>query len=114
MTRPLTHDEKLWVFRKATNGFAGSNERWIERAVRGMTDDELAEALAFELGIMGGSCGPDCISIAFQGAGLKIWASWSHPNIVRDTPIFAGKATIAMAREVYGIPDPSDRQITLF
>jgi len=114
MTRPFTHDERLWAFRKATNGFAGSSGRWIERAVRGMTDDELAEALAFELGIMGGSGGPAQISLAFQGAGLKIWASWESINLVQDTPIFAGKATIAMAREVYGIPDPSDRQITLF
>jgi len=114
MTNPLTRDEKLWAFRKATNSMANSAARWAERARTGLTDEELAQALAYELGIYGGSGARDQIDIAFQGAGLKIWASWESINLVQDTPIFAGKATIAMAREVYGIPDPSDRQITLF
>jgi hypothetical protein len=34
--------------------------------------------------------------------------------MVQDKPLFAGRATIAMAREVYGIRDPSDRQASLF
>lgn len=103
MTRPLTQAEKLWAFRRATGGFTNVGNRWAERARTGPTDDQLEEALRYELGIMGGSGGPGQPSLAFQGAGLKIWASWDGINMVQDKPLFAGRATIAMAREVYGI-----------
>ena len=62
---------------------------------------------------MGGSGGPDSFSISYQGAGLKIWASWEGINLVTDKPIFESRATIAMARHVYGIPNPDDRQLSL-
>lgn len=114
MKRPLTHEEKLWAFRRATGGFANAGNRWAEHARTGLSDAHLEEALRYELGIMGGSCGPGQLDIAYQGAGLKIWASWDRINLVQDKPIFAGRATIAMAREVYGIRDPSDRQTSLF
>lgn len=45
---------------------------------------------------------------------LKIWASRSAPNIVTNTPVFEGRATIAMAREGYGIRGPAGRQLPLF
>lgn len=112
--RPLTHDEKPWAFRRATNGFANAGERWKERARTGLSDDQLEEALRYELGIMGGSGGPGQPSLAYQSAGLKIWASWDGINMVQDKPILAGRATLNMAREIYGIRDPSDRQTSLF
>ncbi|MFM9850239.1 MAG: hypothetical protein ACKVP3_24165 [Hyphomicrobiaceae bacterium] len=114
MTRPLTHDEKLCAFRRATGGFANAGNRWAEAARTGLSDAHLEEALRYELGIMGGSGGPGQPSLAYQGAGLRIWASWDGINMVQDKPLFAGRATIAMAREVYGIRDPSDRQTSLF
>jgi len=33
---------------------------------------------------------------------------------VLEKPLFAGAATIAKAREVYGITDPNDKQLNLF
>ena len=50
----------------------------------------------------------------YQGAGLRIWASRSAPNIVTDPPLFEGRATIAMARQVYGIRNSAGRQLPLF
>lgn len=114
MTRPLTDAERRDGFMRATGGFSRSHERWAERAARGMTDAELAEALSHELGIFGGSGGPDQPSLTFQGAGLKIWISWETHNHVAMKPTFEGKATIAMARLVYGIKDPADKQLSLF
>lgn len=73
-SRPLTADEKLWAFMRATGGFSRSEERWSERAETGLCDAALEKALRFELGIMGGSCGPGQLHLAYQGAGLKIWA----------------------------------------
>lgn len=114
MSRPLTEADRRAGFLRATGGFSKAAERWAERAARGLADDELAEALAYELGIFGGSCGPGDLWLTFQGAGLKIWISWESHNHVTMRPTFAGKSTIAMARQVYGIRDPVDRQFDLF
>lgn len=114
MTRPLTEADKLEGFIRATGGFSRANERWVERAVSGLTDKELAEVLARELGILGGSGGPNRLSLTFQGTGLKIWISWETHNHVTMKPTFEGKTTIAMARLVYGIKDPADKQLALF
>lgn len=109
----LTEEDKTRAFLKATGGMARAAERWKERAARGMSDRELEAALAFEMG-QGGSSGPDGLSISQNGAGLRIWASWEIQNIHTARPVFAGKSTIAKAREVYGIRDPADRQLALF
>lgn len=114
LARPLTEADKRQGFVRATGGFSRSAERWAERAAQGMSDSELAEALAQELGIFGGSCGPGELSLTYQGAGLKIWISWEIQNHVTTRPTFAGKETIAMARLVYGLHDPTDRQLALF
>lgn len=113
--RELSHEDKLYAFKRATNGFSQSGGRWKERAERGLTDEELKAALEFELGIYGGSCGPGEMSLTFQAAGLKIWADWNTVVPDRDRkPIFQGTATIRMAREVYGIKDPTVAQMALF
>src|SRR5579863_1972375 len=54
---PLKSEEIESAFRRATSGFAGGMERWAERAARGMTYEELAQALKHEIGIFGGQCG---------------------------------------------------------
>jgi len=65
MTRPLTDADKREGFLRATGGFSGAKTRWAEHAVRGLSDAELADALAYELGIFGGSCGSDMLSLTF-------------------------------------------------
>jgi len=114
MSRLLTEDDKRTGFLRATGGFSGANARWAERAQRGLSDADLAEALAYELGIFGGTCGPGDLWLTFQGAGLKIWISWESQNHYTARPCFEGKTTIAMARLVYGIKDPADGQLVLF
>ena len=77
-------------------------------------DAELAEALAYEIGIFGGRCGPGELWLTYQGAGLKIWISWEIQNHVTAKPTFEGTITVAMARRSYEINDPADRQLVLF
>ncbi len=113
MTRLLTEDDKRKGFLRATGSFSGAKVRWAERADRGLSDADLAKALAYEMGIFGGSCGPDDLWLTFQGAGLKVWISWESQNHYTARPCFEGKTTIAMARLVYGIKDPADRQLAL-
>ena len=114
MTRPLTEADKREGFIRATGGFSRAKQRWAERAARGLTDKELAQALAMELGILGGSGGPNILSVTHQGSGLKIWISWQVHNHVTMKPTFEGARTIAMAHHVYGIKEPGDTQLALF
>jgi hypothetical protein len=109
---PLTREEMEHAFRRATAGFFGGKHRWIERAAKGLTDEELAEALKCEIGIFGGEGGPGMLGISYQGSGLKIWADRGIGSL-RRKPILAGAATVAMARSVYGIKNPDDKQMSL-
>ena len=79
-----------------------------------MNDDELAKALAYEIGAFGGSGGPDSLCLTWQAAGLKIWIGWEIINTHEQLPVFQGQATVAMVRELYGIKDPADKQLALF
>lgn len=108
--RPLTAADKEHAFRRATSALV----KWYGEQIKvGMTDDELAEALQTALGIFGGSCRPGELDVVHQGAGLKIWAGWHVVNHVVEKPLFQGKHTIAMAREIYGIQDPENHQMPL-
>lgn len=113
-TKPLSQSDIESCFIRAVHSFANAKQRWKERATTGLTDQELHDALKYELGIAGGSGCRDSISIAYQGAGLKIWASWGYANSCLDTPVLQGAVTIAMARQVFGIANPDDRQMALF
>lgn len=109
--RPLSQEDKEEAFRIATKALT----RWYaDEIAAGMSDQDLEAALNRVLGIWGGSCGPGRLDVVFQGSGLKIWAGWHIVNHVTEAPLFKGKATIAMARHVYGIKNPDDRQMSLF
>lgn len=112
-TRELTREDIENAFLRATESYAGSRARWAERAAKGLTDADLAEALKYELGIWGGSGCRDSVKVTYQGSGLKIWATWGygHP---RPAPILEGSRAVAFAREYYRIPDPGDNQMSLF
>jgi hypothetical protein len=115
MTRFLTEDDKHLAFVRATGGFSKAAERWRARAIQGLNDAELAKALEYELGIEGGASATDNIpAYHVKGAGLQVWVSWDFPGIHQEKPAFKSAATIAKAREVYGIPDPSQPQLSLF
>lgn len=110
MIRPLSQADRVVAFKAATRSF---ERDYRDRFESGMTDAELADALCASLGIFGGIGGPGRMDLTFQGAGLKIWASWEVHNHVTTKPVFAGAATVAMAREVYRIADPSTRRLSL-
>jgi hypothetical protein len=110
----LTPDEKIWAFRRATNSMCNSGKRWAERVASGLTDEQLAEAIKYELGSMGGSSGPGSLSVEYAGDGLKIWAGHGTAGRHSTPPICLGPATVRLAREVYGIRDPEERQFGLF
>ena len=74
----------------------------------------LSLALQSVLGIVGGSGGPNQYNINLAGSGLRIRGGWHVVNHVNEPPLFAGETTIAMARDVYGIKDPSNNQMKLF
>jgi len=117
MTRPLTDEDKRRGFLYATHGMEGAEQRWKDRAAKGLNDEELEAAIAYELGIEGGaSSWPEkgIPASHHKGAGLQIWLSWEFPRCHQQRPTFKGAETIAMARTVYGIRHPGDRQMDLF
>ncbi len=108
---PLSREDKIEIFHLATRSLV----HWYgDHFKRGMSDEELKSALERSLGIFGGSGGPNRLSVSFKGSGLRIWGGWHAVNHVKEAPLFSGKATIAMAREVYGITDPDEKQKSLF
>ncbi len=112
--RLLSPDDIIEALKRATNSYEGAEERWQERTRRGLTDEQLEEALAYELGTAGGSGGRDILSVEYCRSGLKIWAGWEGTNSYRDRPVLEGKRTMMLAREVYGIADPTDAQLAMF
>ncbi len=111
MIRVLTNADKVAAFKAATTGFARRHKRSFKS---GMTDDEIAAALAECFGVYSGSASPGGFHITRQASGLRVWASWHTHNSVREKPTWAGARTVAMAREVYEIIDSSSRQLPLF
>ena len=109
--RPLTEADRTEIFKLATHGFS---KQFAEAIKHGMTDQELQAALSRTLGIFGGSSGPDRFSTTFTGSGLRIWGGWHIVNHVKEKPLFAGRRTIAKAREVYGISNPDNKQLNQF
>lgn len=107
---PLTHAEREAAFRIATRFLIAWHG---EELKHGVTDDRLRELLKRALGIFGGSGGPDQLHVTYQGLGLKIWASRKIHNHLTMKPTFQGELIVKMAREVYGISDPSEDQMTL-
>ncbi len=112
--KQLSKTDRRNAFLAATRTFAKAGIRWRHRSSKGLTDAELEDALRYELGIFGGRSTENCPSIIYQSAGLKIWAGWHSFNHYQKIPIFEGLATIKMAREIYGIKDPSNCQLDLF
>lgn len=109
--RQLSEADRLEIFRIATRGLV----HWHgDQMKSGMTDAELEAALVTSLGIFGGCAAPGKPSVSFAGAGLRIWGGWSIVNHSKEKPLFAGKRTVAMAREVYAIPNPDSQQLSLF
>jgi hypothetical protein len=109
-TRPLTEADKIVAFRACTRSFP---KHYAAEIAAGMTDDQLAAALERHIGILGGaSARKYCPSIAYRGAGLCIWASWGSADF-KGTPIYSGVATLRLARQLYGIADPDERQLQL-
>lgn len=108
--RALSEQDKVAAFKAVTCAF---EHRFADQINHAMDDADLRAALQDILGIAGGRYGPVKMALAWQGAGLKIWASWSIQNHRAMNPVFAGQTTVNTARRIYRILDPQDRQLEL-
>jgi len=109
--RTFTEADKTEVFRIATRRLPAVCGKKLKSS---MTDVDLEQALRLVLGEFGGCGGPNGYSVTYAPAGLRIWGGWHVVNHILEKPLFAGDATIAKAREVYGIDDPENDQLSLF
>jgi len=111
----LTDTQKKNAFIRATTSMCDADIRWKERSATGLTDEKLSKALRYELGIAGGSSSfRNTPNVAYEGSGLKIWAGVKTVNPYMQNPIFEGQSTISMARIVFDIADPNNKQMVLF
>ncbi len=79
-----------------------------------MTNAEVEKALQYEIGSEGGGGGPDTPDYWYNVSGLKVWVGW-HVRAHREKPTWQGAATVAMARQVYGIrSEAMHPQMSLF
>lgn len=108
---PLTHAEREAAFRTATRCLIAWH---CEELKQGVTDDRLRELLERALCIFGGSGGPNQLHVTYQGSGLKIWASREIHNHCQMKPTFQGELVVKMAREVYEIRNPQEKQLSFF
>jgi len=110
---PLTNEHLIRAFRRATCSLDNAPQRWEKRAEKGLNDAQLAKALVYEMGAMGGQC-DESGWLEYQGEGLKIWASTGYISRHNEPPTLQGAATMRLAREIYGIRDADDQQLGLF
>ena len=88
--RPLTEADRRAGLIRATGGFSGAAKRWQERAVTGMSDAALAEALVGELGIFGGSGGPAALTFAMPALQFKLGSEPAFAIICNQSKRLAG------------------------
>lgn len=112
--KELTESDKQQSLRRALTCTQGAEARWLDRAITGLNDADLAKAVRYELGICGGSGCRDSIDIHYEGAGFKVWAAWECFNPYQTEPIFQGQETISAARLLFGVKNPNDVQLDLF
>jgi len=114
MDNNLTQEQIEIAFIRAVTSFSEANARWQQRAITGLTDEELIEALRYELGEHGGSSGYGNIpSIVYTKAKLRIWIG-DNLNHCTDQATLQEKQTMVMARRVFNISNPDDKQMSLF
>lgn len=82
--------------------FEGGRKRWITRRRRGLTDEELVEAIGSEFGD-GGHYGDDGHWDAHGGPDPRFWWETSR----QGKPTLRGKALTAAVRELLQIPQPA-------
>jgi len=106
----LSQDDKNILFLHATQRYGGSAQRWKERAEKGLTDEELKEALSYEMGqggMMTSKIELDYNSSGFVIRGYVKKEGKRDIEKIRDYPLVcSGNQSVKYARELYQIPYP--------
>jgi len=103
MEKLTDHNRKC--LRMALMSFADAGRRWDDRAAKGLTDDELSDAVEYELGSYGGYCGDD-IQVAYKGSPSAVYIGAISPHPGPGVTEVKGKDLLDAARAEFGIPKP--------
>lgn len=104
--RPLSEEEIVGAFMRASHSMADAENRWNRRRERGLADNELKEAIAYEFGAHGASSGPRLRSIMYKGGNSPVL------EIEKSLPIgkvIKGKELLTLARNTLNIPTPQSK-----
>ena len=91
----------------ALHSTQGAEKRWEARRKAGATDEQLAEYIAAEFGIMGGYAGPE---MWWTAKGSRFWVSQGSHNAVEEKPTLTGQKLIDAVRRVMRIPNVGEQQ----
>lgn len=107
----LSPTETREVFREATHAMENAAERWSERAETGRTDDQLEQDIVFEVGTGGRTCRKTRHLVDYTSGAIRAGRSWQELKACNP---LSPRAAIPLARDLYGIADPSNPQQSLF
>lgn len=109
----------VYGFLHPLHGFEGAPDRWSERRQRGLTDTELRQAIAYELGIHGGSLHNEW-NMRFGGISLGMAGiygvtrtpyiavlEWPNKRIDEEAVILQGDNLVRYVRTLLQIPYPN-------
>lgn len=86
---------------RALHHFEGAEARWAALRKKGASDDELREALGYDLGLGGSSSSRDIGSVAYKGG--KNPGIWFNSISTQGKPSLQGKELLAAVRDLLGI-----------
>ena len=107
--KPISRADIEWAIRRITRRLA---RKFEGRFKDGWSDATLRSELELSWSVEGGCYIPGKPAIQYKAAGLKVWVTW-EVNTYGVPPNFEGQSTIALVREIYGIPDPDNHQMRL-
>jgi len=108
-------DKQRHALRRACCCYAGSSERWAALAASDASDAQIIELMNYEMGLGGGSGGPDWLWAYSLGNPPRVWIGDSAIMGGHSKPLLAGVELIHQVRLLFGIHQPApEGQLSLF
>lgn len=108
-------EKQRHALRRACCCYVGSGDRWAALASAGASDARIIELMDSEMGLGGGSGGPDWLWAYSQGNPPRVWIGDSSIMGAHGKPFLAGAELVHQVRLLFGIHQPAvEGQLSLF
>ena len=86
--------------------FSGAEKRWQRRVSSGLSDQALAEAIAYEFGVWGGGMQNDLYYEISGRSGSPVFTYYPEPKNLKKRKQIVGQKLIDRIRELKSVPFP--------